>query len=537
VPLIESEASWAYQAWQISAGESIPIGVETTYLSATTALFSIFGSSDALARFWPACVGALIIWAPFLLRKHVGRIPALLSALGLAIDPALVSVSRIAASPMPALVFLTLAAASFHEEKPKWTIFFLGMGLLSGPAVWLGILLLILVAAAASLVRMIDLRQYLRDRFESIRTETGSGNSRIESYLLPLGLVILVGSFFLTNYQGLSSWIGSLPLFLSSTFRGDGIPVLKLLVDLAISNPLILIFGILGIINSWITDDRVGKISSLWIGISTLVILVIPGRQAADLIWLVFPFWILTARELFRIYNLVEDIWVVYALAALTGVLIVLNWLTFTGMVYQVGNDRAIFLHLGLIAASLALLALSISVVASEWDWSVSQKALGLGFGFMLFLFSLSSMAQGAFLRMGDPRSIWSDGSGYGQADLLLDSIYDASITQSGRGNAIAGIVVDDSESLRWILRDYRGFEFAGSLDPEGFYPVIITSDLDSYLVDPSIYRGQDFVIGTNPGWDGIVPYDWISWLAYRSGPVQKDHVILWIRNDIFSGY
>jgi hypothetical protein len=66
---------------------------------------------------------------------------------------------------------------------------------------------------------------------------------------------------------------------------------------------------------------------------------------------------------------------------------------------------------------------------------------------------------------------------------------------------------------------------------------VLITSEEDQTWGESEIYRGQDFVLAVHPGWAGPVPEDWISWVAFRFGPVQRDHVILWIRNDINSGY
>jgi len=183
------------------------------------------------------------------------------------------------------------------------------------------------------------------------------------------------------------------------------------------------------------------------------------------------------------------------------------------------------------------LVILSMTIAASEWGWPVSLKGLGLGSALLLTIYMLSALVQGCYLRQGDSRSLWSDGSGTGQTRLLRESIYDASITQTGRGDAIQGVVVGSWDALRWELRDLDGIEFQDSLDAEGLPPVIITSETDYFLVNQELYRGQDFVLETRPGWNGIIPPDWIRWIAFRSGPVEKDDIILWIRNDIFSGY
>ena len=44
-PLVDSEAAWAFQAWQIHLGEQISVGSQVGYLSFTEILFSLFGGS------------------------------------------------------------------------------------------------------------------------------------------------------------------------------------------------------------------------------------------------------------------------------------------------------------------------------------------------------------------------------------------------------------------------------------------------------------------------------------------------------------
>jgi len=536
-PLVDSEATWAYQALQIHLGERPLVGSQVGYLSFTEILFSLFGGSEFSARFWPALTGSLIVWIPYLLRKKLDQFPAILLAVGLAFDPALASVSRIAAGPIPAFVFLLFTAAAFYRRKWNWLVFSLGLGLISGPAFWMGILLVILTGIVSSLLGIFDLRQYIQSRLSSVQDKKGLLPEVLNNFLVPLLVIVLISSFLLRNLQGLSAWAGALPEFITKLIQFDGFQAVSLLLNLVVSNPFILIFGVMGFVSSWRKSDQLGKVTSIWFVLSLLILVIIPGRQAVDLIWLAFPLWVATAREVFRIYQMATDFWVVYAIAGLVGVLIVLNWLTFIGMVFQGGNSNAVLLQWGLIAASLALVILSMTIAASEWGWPVSLKGLGLGSGLLLTIYMLSALIQGSYLRHGDPRSLWSDGSGTGQTRLLAESIYDASITQTGRGDTIQGVVVGSWNILRWELRELDGIEFQDTLDAEGLPPIIITSDLDYFLVNQEMYRGQDFVLETSRGWKGIIPADWIRWIAFRSGPLKKDDIILWIRNDIFSGY
>jgi len=546
-PLVDSEAALAFQAWQIHLGEQITVGSQVGYLSFTEILFSIFNGSDFLARFWPALVGSLIVWVPFILNKRLGHFPALIMALGLAIDPALASISRIVFGPMPALVFLLLSAANFDRGKWGWLAITFGFGLLSGPAFWLGSLLLILAGVVSSLLGIFDLREYTQNRVSTLQGKKGELPIILNTFLIPLVVFVLTSTFFLRNLQGLSAWTGSLPEFFTSLAQPGGFQSMRLLINLLVSNPFILVFGIAGFISSWRNGDQIGKVFSIWFILSLLVLLIIPGRQAVDLIWLVFPLWAATARECYRIYKLAENSWTIHSLAGLVSVLFVLNWLTFTGMVFQIGNSQAVLLQIGLLLASIFLVLIALAIVSGGstmrlWtlpaeDWYGPIKGLSLGAAGMLILYMLSALVQGSYLRQSDPRSLWSDGSGAGQSRLLKDSIYDASITYTGRGDAIQGVVIGSWETLRWELRNLDGFEYQESLDQEELPPLIITSEIDYYLINQEVYRGQDFVLETRPGWDGILPADWISWIAFRSGPIEKEDIILWVRNDIFSGY
>jgi hypothetical protein len=535
-PLTERESVWAYQAWEIWKGLPVRMGSLVSYLSVTEGLFAIFGSSNFSARLWPALTGSALIWIPYLSRKHLGRIPALIMAGGLALDAALVPNSRIAGSPIPGLIFLLLTGISFHQRRIPWSIFFLFFGLTSGPSFWFGVLALGVTLLIAWGSRIFDLRAYLQNR---IQTQTETNEKPLfrtgEDYL-PIFLILCIASFFFTQLEGLSAWASSLSEFFLAWRVPSGISVLKVLAALLIYNPMIIVFGGLGFVSAWRNNSREGKLLSIWAGISLLLVLVYPGRDTTDLIWVVIPFWASTAQEIFRLYRLSETRWYTSVLAGLLVVLFALNWLTFTGMVFQITDQQTALLHWGLIAASFALAFVAMTIVASEWGWPAAKKGALLGIASVLMIYSLSVMSWGSYLTAGDPRSLWTNGTGSGQMDILLDTISDISVAETGRWDSIEGAVINPSSSMLWILRGLRNFQYYETFDPGNLAPIIITRDVDNLMIPPDLYRGQDFVLLTRPGWNGIFPDDWISWIAFRKGPLQKEYLILWVRSDIISG-
>lgn len=533
-PLLEGEAGWAYQAWQISQGEPIQLGSQVSYLAVTEALFSLLGSSNFLARFWPALAGSLAVWIPCLLRREIKPLPALVMAAGLAFDPTLVAVSRLAGGPIPGMVFLGLGLAAFHTSRLPWAVFFAGLGMLSGGDFWLGAALLGLGTLVSRLTGTFRPGEYFRDRIEGFRQDSSGDYPRL---IIPVLLVGLLATFFLADFQGVSAWVGGLPEFLGSLLANSGISPLQLGIDLLISSPLVLVFGLMGFASAWRSGDRVGKSLSIWWAVAFLALLAYPARQAEDLIWTSLPLWWSGAAELVRTLQLTRSTWVTYALAGVVSVLAVLNWLTFTGMVFQAGNDKALLLQLGLLAASIALVILSVVIVSAEWGWEVAWKGLAAGGLLVLGLYTVSTLSLESYLWEKDPRSIFSGGAGAGQMDLLRESIADASLTATGRPDSIQGAATLDSAALRWALRGFSGISFVDAVDREDPPPLLITSAEMTSQVNKEIYRGQDFTLSTRPGWTGSFPPDWISWTAFRFGPVVPDYIILWVRNDIYSGY
>jgi predicted membrane-bound mannosyltransferase len=107
-PLSEYEARWAFQAWNIAQGNPGVFDIGPLYSLFNGLLFFIFGNSNFIARFFPALVGSFMALIPILFRPALGKRVALLLSFGLAIDPGLVAISRMAGGAALALGFAFL---------------------------------------------------------------------------------------------------------------------------------------------------------------------------------------------------------------------------------------------------------------------------------------------------------------------------------------------------------------------------------------------------------------------------------------------
>src|ERR1051325_5840480 len=92
--LTDSEATRALQALHLAEGKSVLLAPQPLYLLFTSFLFAVMQSTNFIARFLPALIGALIVFAPFLFRNKIGARPALILAFLFAFDPGLVALAR-----------------------------------------------------------------------------------------------------------------------------------------------------------------------------------------------------------------------------------------------------------------------------------------------------------------------------------------------------------------------------------------------------------------------------------------------------------
>src|SRR3990172_2623625 len=89
-PLSDFEAERTLQALQVARGEQVALGPGPAYPLLTGTLFSLFDESNFLARLLPALAGSLLVILPLIFVTEIGLVPALVIALGLALDPGLV---------------------------------------------------------------------------------------------------------------------------------------------------------------------------------------------------------------------------------------------------------------------------------------------------------------------------------------------------------------------------------------------------------------------------------------------------------------
>ena len=140
LPLSDSEAGWALQAMQVADGARPVVGANPAYVHLTAALFFVFDATNFLARFWPALAGSLLVLGAWILRGRLGRVPALILAFGLALDPGLAALSRQAGGPMLAIAGIVFTILLWLDGRRSAAGAAAGLTILAGPSLWFGLL-------------------------------------------------------------------------------------------------------------------------------------------------------------------------------------------------------------------------------------------------------------------------------------------------------------------------------------------------------------------------------------------------------------
>ena len=105
------ETTHAKYSWNLYSGGGFrhdPLMHGPLLFEATAFFFALFGVSDFTARLYSALAGVALVAAPWLLRRWMGRLGALLASVMVLVSPTITYYSRYARHDIPMLLFITL---------------------------------------------------------------------------------------------------------------------------------------------------------------------------------------------------------------------------------------------------------------------------------------------------------------------------------------------------------------------------------------------------------------------------------------------
>jgi hypothetical protein len=545
--LNDLEAGWAMQAFGLARGQAVDIGPQPLYVLFTGLLFSLLGSDNLSARLLPALAGSLLVLFPYCMRGYIGKRAAVILAFGLALDPALVFLSRTAGSQMPALTFGLLALAAVFARRPAWAGLFAGLALLSGPQALAGAVAIGLAWGAGKLLANAGIVQPLELENQA-DTPSGPHQVRLGLFFLA-GTLLVAGTLFFRFPLGIGALADILPAYFGGWVTPSGIPALRIPAAWVFYQPLLFFFGLAGVARAWIARHpqyNTMRWLSLWALFALAAAMLYPARQVTDLAWALIPLWALTAMEIewdLSSIGLRAHKPIALGQAALIFLLLAFAWFAmaslrnFSGDMQQIGFRSAILLIIG--AAAMA--AVTTSLVALGWGWRTARLGMVWGLTLSLGLYMLSAMWGSAGLRAINSdvigQDLWSTASTTTQADLFSKTMTDLSEWNAGQNDTLQVVSTVDFPSIKWVLRNWRQVSFTREI-PAGEQPAIILTPKDQPILNNSqAYRGHEFAWEETQTWQGILPPDFPSWFAFHEAPHQPVAIILWARSDLFPGH
>ncbi|KPK21142.1 MAG: hypothetical protein AMJ76_03460 [Dehalococcoidia bacterium SM23_28_1] len=510
LPLAVDESVRAFASWQTSEGDT-PANWPGDMTSAITAyLFSIFGSSDLLARLLPALAGSALVALLWPLSRYVGG--AALAAAGLlAFSPLLVHVSR-SSLPYSVGAFLSLAMvlslfAYLRTQRPQYLFALtLSMGLALGSDLVSTSTALIVVAFLAYEMTW----QRSQDVLAAAALIRQNPALIISCLLFFLGALELDITHFGTSVDRLGlagprQWVDMFAL------PRDGLPWHFHPGILTSYEALLLLLGgsaYLWLLIRWVASRGADvslfqRFLFFWASGAAVIIAITTRREAGQIVLLLLPLALLAGSWLERIAAETEPASFGRAVPYLTPVLALAGYmalvLTQWARAGEVGSADE---RTGMILALAGVIAL----IWITWNM-LGRQAAGGSLALALVLLVIVAIH-------GSTSVMYGRGS-----EFLASERVDAHVFQlqerlaAVEAETPGPIAVHESflPSLGWYLRDVKGLVFA----PSATDAVAIVTPPGEPA--PSGYRSQE----TWPiaeAWlpHSVDPLDWWRWLVYR---------------------
>ncbi len=538
-PLTDLEAKWALQASEIARGSKPLLGEHPAYLLLTAVNFFIFGTSNFMARFWPALAGVGLVLVPVAFRKQLGRKAAILLAFALALDPGMLAVSRTVGSQMMAVGFMGLCLAAWQYRSYKLAGGLGGLVLLCGPSAWFGTFGL---GLSCFIINYLNRRKKVESISESEDViddhdpDSSLSENNIKTTLTwGAGTLLLVGTMLFLVPNGLSAWAASIAGFITGWWSPGRLPLWMFPTTLLVYGPLALTLGGIGLVRGILNQETITIKLSIMAGVFFLLVLAYPVHQTTDLVWVLVPVWSLAAIELSRHLEFDPVIkWEIVLTSVIMVAFMVYVWLDLIS-ISSGFNDPTIFRsRILLILGALLILILSMFLVAAIWDGKIVRFGLIWGGTIVLLLFTVGAGLNAGGLRHPYSAELWQPAPQFVQADLLVKTVKELSVWRRGQTKSVEIKTITDlnSPSLLWLLRDWH-LEVVEAL-PLGASPEMVILPKGVEMKISSAYRGQDFLIRKTPIWESLPLDGWLSWIAYRKIPELSDFIVLWTRADVF---
>ncbi len=545
IPLRESEAAQALAAWRFVQGQG-EVGVAYSPLLFTLNFvhFALFGASDAAARFAPALFGTLLVALPYFLRRWLGRAGALTAAGLLAVSPTALFFSRSLSGPVVvAACALGVVAGLFgyvDERRPGYVYgatVALALALAASPAAYTVLLAVAVFLALAVVADLGPGRDEVAGAWQAARDEPGLLRN---AGLLFVGVWGLAGTGFLLNPGGLQAGVNLLARWLTGFLPAGGRPWYVYGALLALYEPLVLLFGLLGLgsmaVRWGVRGQRPSAFDTFlmcWLAVALVVTAVAGQRPAGNVLLSVVPLALLAAGFIGRLLTTLGEAESRTEVALFAAIALIVCVHLYLQLSDYTLNPR--FAPVTWIAVGIALL---ISLFVLAWIWSgpaLAQRGAAVCLLLALGLWTARTGWHLNFSALGQPAEPLASPASSPQVRTLVSTLERVSSARETDQHIIA-VTVEESTGpvVAWYLRDFAHVQYVSGSSQPFVTPVFITPASETEPPASGGYAGQAFDLETAWQSESLWGAEWLRWLLFREfpQPLSSDKVVLWVRQD-----
>jgi len=524
-PLSDVEAAPALQAIQVALGARPIIGPQSAYVLLTGIFFFAFESTNFLARLVPALAGSALVFAPIFFKQRLKPRTALVLAFFLALDPGLLALSRQAGSGILSAAFLLFAWGLWERKSARWAGMLAALALLSGPALWAGLLGLGLTWA---ILQGLEHRSLITDHRSLL---TALWKPFLQTFIPTL---LLFGTLFLVIPAGLNGLLASLTSYLQGWSQPAGVSSRFVFASLLFYQPLTVLLAVVMLVRGWTCGSRRVIRLSVWLLVSLLLAVFYPARQVQGLVWALIPLSALAALELARHFDLRPHERIeVAGVILLTVIVLIFAWFDLASLVWTPVPSGASTMRVWLFFGSLILLIVSILLVAVGWSIRTARLGAVWGVTIMLGVYMLGAGLAAGRIRSDYSAEFWAVGSYPVHAELISATVDQLSEIKTGSVDTLPVTVSGiHSPALLWALRRHP-VNVVDVVDVSASPAIVITPLVDNPKL-AAAYRGQDFTWNQQTAWTSNNINDWLRWIVLRDMPQSFDTLLLWARADLF---
>ena len=211
-------------------------------------------------------------------------------------------------------------------------------------------------------------------------------------------------------------------------------------------------------------------------------------------------------------------------------------------------SSQTRLLHgIGLLAMTAIIALIVFLLIANFWGLGTCLQGIGLGFLWMTLLSGLGGAWQGAIADADNPSDLWKQSAVSDDAYLLRETFFELADRDTSGFPTLEILIAPDEEGIvrndgviAWLLRDFPNARFVNKAEEAAGAQIVLMaqSEEQSNALDGD-YVGQRFVLRRSWSFAQLGIWDLLAWWSQgrlRDENLHEEHVVLWLRQDVYDG-